>query len=887
MGKIVFIESNTTGSGKIFIEKALSKNLEVIFLTQNPKKYSFLTCLNIHPIIIDTRNISDIMLFLKKIENIKGIFSTSEYFIHIASQVAESLNLFSAPSLSVQTCRNKYAMYKSLLKAGISVPCTETISNMTEALEHSQSLSFPVVMKPVSGSGSVGVKLCQNRAIFLDHARYLLNEKSCDQLIFQEYIDGDEYSVECICREGSYDILGITKKYLGPEPFFVEIGHDFPASLDAELKKNIIDACKKSLDAIGLTRGIAHIELRIQNNIPFIIEINPRLAGGMIPQLVSKSIQLDLFDTVLELYLGSPAIISPPKEIIFSVIRFLIPKVGGILKDIRTQPLPPDVKDFSMIGLFKKIGDNITIQGDFNDRLGYVLVSSHSLENAVQKANILLGHIKYVIETVTVQGQEKKSIPEIQEILDRGISLNRIRRELVHLTAINEAHLIMLLKCGLLSERVVLQLLEKVEQIAEEDFKAILGHSYQRGVYWHYESFLIESLGMEIGGSIHLARSRNDINATIFNLFLRDAYKEIYAVLWELRSVILQKASQSQNVEMPCYSQFQPAFPATYAHYLLAVAEALHRDQGALQDLYQQLNTSHLGTGAGGGTSFPIDMSLSSNLLGFTKISINALDSVASRDLALRFLSVLTILGTLIGRIAQDFQLWTTQEFSFFTLPEELCGISSMMPQKKNPYLLEKIKGKMANLTGHFMGSLMAMQKTPFSNSVEVGTEALADFNQAINLIKDGMTILKFIIQEAQPISKNMTKSSYNGAVIATSVSDMLVREKRVPFRDAYLSVSHTLKNSLDKNEDPVSAILKLLPDPYHEKKDGKYWRKTLEYGAGPGDKSSELCLDQSITFLQKDGQWFQKKINLWKQSEELRKKEVENFFHSVFKKSF
>lgn len=518
MRKIVFIESNTTGTGEIFIKKALSKNLDVVFLTNNPGKYPFLPSLNINPIIVNTCNISDINLSLKKIKNIKGIFSTSEYFIHIASQVAESLNLFSAPSQGVQTCRNKYAMHESLLKAGIAVPWTHTLSNVTEALEYSKSISFPTVMKPISGSGSVGVRLCRDIETFLDHANYLLNEKSQKNLIFQEYIDGDEYSVECICREGYYDILGITKKYLGSEPFFVEIGHDFPASLSVHLKKTIIRACKKSLDAVGLTSGLAHIELRIKNNIPFIIEINPRLAGGMIPQLISNSLQLDLFDTILELYLGSPIRIPPPKEKIFSVIRFLIPTVGGTLKDIYIQPLPQDVEKFSMIGLFKKIGDLITIQGDFNDRLGYVLVSSHSLDDAVRQAHILLDHIKYVME-IPIQDQENRSIPEIQEILDRSISINHTRRELMHLTAINEAHLIMLLKCGLLSEQVVFALLKKIRQMEEEEFKAILGNSYRRGVYWHYENFLIESLGMEVGGSIHLARSRNDINATIFNLF--------------------------------------------------------------------------------------------------------------------------------------------------------------------------------------------------------------------------------------------------------------------------------------------------------------------------------------------------------------------------------
>lgn len=214
MDSIAFIESNTTGTGEIFLLTAQNLGLRVVFLTATPEKYLFLKKLLLHPVIIDTSDTNLVYEHLKKINNLVGVISTSESFVYNAAVIAQKFGLPHVTPVAIANCRDKYK-FSELLKEA-KLPVIATTRNINA------NFDFPVVVKPNPGTGSIGVKLCSSSDELAQHITKL---DSMDILI-QEYIAGAEYSAEIIIAGGEYHFLGVTKKHLGPEPYFVEHGHD-------------------------------------------------------------------------------------------------------------------------------------------------------------------------------------------------------------------------------------------------------------------------------------------------------------------------------------------------------------------------------------------------------------------------------------------------------------------------------------------------------------------------------------------------------------------------------------------------------------------------------------------------------------------------------------
>ncbi|MCX7123627.1 MAG: lyase family protein [Gammaproteobacteria bacterium] len=457
-------------------------------------------------------------------------------------------------------------------------------------------------------------------------------------------------------------------------------------------------------------------------------------------------------------------------------------------------------------------------------------------------------------------GRLKKALdPAAHAIVFPLKSEEALLKEFTTLATLNEAHLVSLHTTKLLDSEKIKTLLKTIQSFRQEHFAALLKKQSQRGAYLLFENHLIDTLGMDIAGSIHIARSRNDMNATTFKLNLRKSFFTIYKNLTKLRDTLLKQAKKYQNVAMPIYSQYQVAQVGTYAYYLLAIEEALARDQMYLKNLYSSsLDECPIGAAAGCGSSFVNDSELTASLLGFTKCCNNALDAVASRDLALRMFSGVSIMTTTLSRIAQDLQVWTTQEFNFFELPDEICGGSSMMPQKKNPYLLEVIKGKAASLNGLLTQALTAMHNVPFSNSVEVGTEALQNFESILKNAADALTLTELFLRQAVPIENNMRNSISKGLAFSTGLAETLVKEEDISFREAYQKIGETIADAMDKKSDPVSAIFKLTNQNL-ENKDAIHWAHINEFGGGPGKQIIQASLEQAKKRLQADSAWMDK----------------------------
>src|SRR5258708_1287282 len=280
---VAFIESNTSGTGRYFARAASQQGFRPIVLSDNPARYSYVSEDGLDTLKVDTRNewaLVDACRRLEQDAGLAGVTSSSEYFVSIAANVARRLSLAGPSPGAVRTCRDKYKQRRRMEKAGVAMPAFRCATSIKTAVRGSEELGLPVIVKPVSGSGSAGVKLCLSVDEVSAHAAQLLNQLYNERgapvarrILVESVASGPEFSVETF----GLQVIGITQKHLGPLPTFVEIGHDFPAQLSPASRKEIGSIAQQALVALRLGWGPAHIELRLTESGPQIIEVNPRL----------------------------------------------------------------------------------------------------------------------------------------------------------------------------------------------------------------------------------------------------------------------------------------------------------------------------------------------------------------------------------------------------------------------------------------------------------------------------------------------------------------------------------------------------------------------------------------------------------------------------------
>lgn len=384
-----------------------------------------------------------------------------------------------------------------------------------------------------------------------------------------------------------------------------------------------------------------------------------------------------------------------------------------------------------------------------------------------------------------------------------------IDAELVPITMVDEAHLVMLAERGLVDTDRAAGLLTEIRALRANGFAPLRGTPAPRGVYLRYEGHLIDTLGVHVGGVLHTGRSRNDLKATVHHLRLRVSVIEALRALLRLQAVLLSVARRHRATVMPAYSQFQPATPISYGYYLCGVGESLSRDIQGLLVACEGLLECPLGAAAGAGTDVAIDPARTADLLGFTAPLAHAAYAVASRDTAVRILSAAVLAGVTLSRLSADLQLWSTQEFDLVWFPDSLVGSSSVMPQKRNPFLLEHIRGGAGALVGAWTTAVTTMKSVPFGNSVEVGTEAVAPVLPGVDRLTDIVELAISTVAGARPNPQAMSRDADRGFTVATALANRLVAQ-HVPFRAAH-SVVGTLVTELIA--DGVGAPSEVAPD--------------------------------------------------------------------------
>lgn len=385
---VVFIESNTTGTGELFVRRALALGLVPTVVAADHARYGFERIDGVATACADTSDLdslADVVGGLSR-RPLAAVLSTSDYFVGVAAHIAERLGLPSPGAEAVERCRHKVLQHEALAAANVPMPAFRAARSATAAVAAGRRLGLPIVCKPAVGSGSFGVRLCADADELGDHARRLLdapvNERGAaitPVVLVEQFVTGDEYSVEIVAGH----VQAVVRKRLGAMPHFVEIGHDYPAQLPEPQLRQLCDVAVDAVRALGLTHGPCHVEARIAADAAWIIEVNPRLAGGRIPMLIARSGGADLIEATIRTALGEP-VAEPAVAALHGALRFVLAKqpstVGPIAADLVGDHGPWQAQ------MYVTAGTTVRSRGDFRDRVGHAIACSSSATEARRSA---------------------------------------------------------------------------------------------------------------------------------------------------------------------------------------------------------------------------------------------------------------------------------------------------------------------------------------------------------------------------------------------------------------------------------------------------------------------------------------------------------------------
>ena len=332
--------------------------------------------------------------------------------------------------------------------------------------------------------------------------------------------------------------------------------------------------------------------------------------------------------------------------------------------------------------------------------------------------------------------------------------------------------------------------LDKIAQRVETD-PVWLASSGAEDVHHFVEKALVEELG-PLGWKLHTGRSRNELVATDFRLFVIDAAAEIRAKLITLIQTFSAQARTNLKTPMAGMTHMQHAQPILLSHFLLAHAEAFSRDITRLQNAAACADACPMGSGALAGCSFAIDRAAIAHELGFSRITANSLDAVSDRDFALDYLFALAGIATHLSRLAEDFVLFASQEFSYVILPDEYSTGSSLMPQKKNPDSWELLRGKSGRITAALFSLFTTLKGLPTSYQRDLQEDKETLF-AAHDHISDMLTVAAGALAKTKFRQDRLRAAASNPALLATEAADYLVR-RGVPFRQAHDIVGQILR---------------------------------------------------------------------------------------------
>ncbi|MEL6530791.1 MAG: argininosuccinate lyase [Pseudomonadota bacterium] len=349
----------------------------------------------------------------------------------------------------------------------------------------------------------------------------------------------------------------------------------------------------------------------------------------------------------------------------------------------------------------------------------------------------------------------------------------------------SQAHATMLGKAGIISDVDCKAILGGLETIAAEyEAEGVPEDWDLEDIHMTTEARLTELIGAA-AGRLHTARSRNDQVATDFKLWVREALDSMDRGLADLQRALVARAGDHADSIMPGFTHLQTAQPVTLGHHLMAYYEMFRRDRSRLNDARARLNESPLGSAALAGTGFPIDRSMTAEVLGFDRPTANSLDAVSDRDFAMDYLFAASQCALHLSRLAEELVLWASQPFGFVRMPDTLSTGSSIMPQKKNPDAAELVRGHAGRVIGCTTALMVTMKGLPLAYSKDMQDDKPPVF-EATSLMELSIAAMTGMIADAAFNTQRMRQAAELGYATATDLADWLVTQADIPFREAH-----------------------------------------------------------------------------------------------------
>lgn len=469
-------------------------------------------------------------------------------------------------------------------------------------------------------------------------------------------------------------------------------------------------------------------------------------------------------------------------------------------------------------------------------------------------------------------GRLKQALkPELRSLVYQTGNAEKRLHEYEQYALLDRVQILMLLKQKMISIESAKAHLKRIAELEQDNYESLLSAPLPRGSYIAWEKAL-EIDGHS--GAIHLGRSRNDINATLAKLNIRQLAGKLIVIGSQLIRSLQQQGKNFSEIVMAGYTHGQPAMTLTFGHTLYGWAIAATRE---LMDILSALDESEsecpLGAGAQGGTELPIDPEYTAKLLGFNGCSANSLDAVGNRSFALKMLSAVARLGLAINRFCEDLMFYSSPQINYIRFDDDLCGASSMMPQKRNPFLCEIVSARMNVASGALVSAQTMFRGTGYTNTAIAG-EAMEQIYNGLRAALDGIQLFNALISGIKPNSENMLKTAQDYYTCATPLANYLVRTAGYTFREAHrcvgewvcraeeekVSLAQIFKRECQNLGIPWNADV-VMPE--------RVW-KTANFGGGPGIVSMVKQKVFIESMIQNLNSRFQVHENRWKTASEL-----------------
>ena len=367
------------------------------------------------------------------------------------------------------------------------------------------------------------------------------------------------------------------------------------------------------------------------------------------------------------------------------------------------------------------------------------------------------------------------------------------------------AHVEMLFKQKIITFKIKNKIVYGLNKIKKEitNKKFEFNKKYE-DIHINIEKRLFEIIG-EDAGFIHTARSRNDQVITDLKIWMKSSTKEINILLDTVIKSVIRAAEKNIYTLMPGFTHLKNAQPVSFGHYLMAYVEMFKRDQKRFINNLDSLNENPLGVAALTGTSFNIDRNYTTKKLGFTKPTNNSIDTISDRDFVLDFLYSISVCAMHISRIAEELIIWNSDAFKLINLSDKVVTGSSIMPQKKNPDLLEFLRGKSGIIYGNLFSMLTVLKSLPLSYYKDLQDDKEIVF-KSNDTLQNCLKILDEILKNFTPNKKQMIELANTGYLTATDLADYLVKNHSMPFRKAY-KVTANIVNFAEKKKKNLDQL--------------------------------------------------------------------------------